>query len=126
MIQVVQRGSYRLIETKEQTKILLFDNQHAFIWVNTAIIGEILPAAYAAAFNGCILAEGHYRLYLVKNERHLTGQLHLELYVGNGRWQGYLLTTGLPSDPKKGSKMIPTKEIITVQKMSEYQGATWL
>ena len=41
----------------------------------------------------------------VKDERELTDLEHLELLVGEGIWQGYLLTTGLPTDEKKRNRI---------------------
>jgi hypothetical protein len=51
-------------------------------------------------------------MYLVKDEPNLSDLTHLELLVGEGVWQGYLLPIGLPNGVKR-RKIIPTKEIIT-------------
>jgi hypothetical protein len=40
----------------------------------------------------------------------------LELSVGGGQWQGYLLLTGLPTAKKIRSRIEPTDEIIAKQK----------
>ena len=68
----------------------------------------------------CILSVGHYRLYKVANEPEISDQLHLELCVGQGIWQGYLLPTGLPTDEKKRNRIIPTREIITIPNEEAY------
>lgn len=113
MIQLLQSGKYSLIETKSQTKILTLDNKKTFAWINAEEIGEILVASHKSHRTDNILAIGNYRLYNIKDEPNLTDLIHLELLVGDGIWQGYLLTTGLPKGKKKRNRIIPTKEIIT-------------
>jgi len=113
MITVVKTGSFFLIETKEQTKILILDNKETFAWVNVKSIGEILVASHKQHKADAILSAGHYRLYDVNEESSLSDQLHLELSVGEGLWQGYLLPTGLPKGKKIRNRIIPTREIIT-------------
>lgn len=113
MIKVIDEGSYQLIETKGQTKILTLDEKRSFAWVNAEDIGEILVTSHKTHKTDNILSLGKYRLYEVKDEPDLTDLEHLELYVGNNTWQGYLLTTGLPTDEKKRNRIIPTNEIIT-------------
>lgn len=112
MIKLVQEGQYKLIETKGQTKILLLGRK-TFAWVNAADIGEILVTSHKTHKTDQILAVGKYRLYEVKDEPKLTDLLHLELLVGDGIWQGYLLPTGLPTDQKKRNRIIPSLEVIT-------------
>lgn len=113
MMKLLQQGQYRLIETRGQTKILILNRQKTFAWINAADIGEILVASHKSHKADHILAVGNYRLYEVKNEPTFTDLLHLELLVGEGMWQGYLLPTGLPNEEKKRNRIIPTKEIIT-------------
>lgn len=113
MIQVLKTGNYTLIETKEQTKILTFDSKDTFAWVNIKEIGEILVASHKTHRADAILAVGKYRLYGVEDEPKLSDQLHLELSVGEGVWQGYLLPTGLPKGKKIRKRIIPTREVIT-------------
>jgi hypothetical protein len=116
MIKVVKTGSYKLIETKEQTKILILDAKDTFAWVNLEGIGEILVTSHKTHKADTVLSVGHYRLYDVEDEPKLSDQLHLELSVGEGIWQGYLLPTGLPTDVKKRNRVIPTIEVITKSK----------
>lgn len=112
MIKLTQRGEYSLIETKGHTKILNLDKK-TYAWINASGIGEILVGSHKKHIADHILAVGEYRIYEVKNEDKLTDQIHLELSVGKGRWQGYLLLTGLPHGKKKRNRIIPTYEIIT-------------
>ena len=58
----------------------------------------------------CSYCEG---LYKVKDEPNFVDLFHLELLVGEGVWQGYLLPTGLPTAEKKRNRIIPAKEVIT-------------
>lgn len=113
MIRILKKGVYSLIETRNQTKILTLDGKVIYAWVNAEGIGEILIASDNSHKTDNVLAIGKYRIYRVKDEPKLTDLTHLELHVGNGVWQGYLLTTGLPTSVKKRKRIIPTKEIIT-------------
>lgn len=113
MITLVKEGEYSLIETIKQTKILTLDGKSTFAWINAEDIGEILVVSHKVHHADHILSIGKYRMYEVKDEADFTDLTHLELLVGNGIWQGYLLTSGLPTDEKKRNRIIPTKEIIT-------------
>lgn len=113
MIKLVEKGSYTLIETRAHTKILTLDKKKIFAWVNAAAIGEILVTTYKQHQVDHILAVGKYRLYEVKDESKFVDLIHLELLVGDGVWQGYLLPTGLPTEEKKRNRIIPTNEVIT-------------
>lgn len=113
MIKLVKEGRYRLIETTGHTKILTLDRKGVYAWINAKDIGEILVTSHKSHAVDHLLSAGKYRLYLVKDEDGITDLLHLELFVGEGLWQGYLLPTGLPNGEKKRNRIIPTKEIIT-------------
>lgn len=119
MIHVQQTGYYVLSETKKQTKILELDAAQTYAWINAAGIGEILVTSKKHHPQDCVLARGAYRLYEVRDEPDLTDLLHLELCIGPGYWQGYLLPTGLPTDRKKKNRIIPTKECITRSEIHE-------
>ncbi|HET8671390.1 MAG TPA: hypothetical protein VFM05_12420, partial [Candidatus Saccharimonadales bacterium] len=82
-------------------------------WVNARGIGEILVSSHNPLETDTVLTLGAYKLYDVQDEPKLSDQQHLELEVGQGLWQGYLLPTGLPEGDKKRSRVIPTSEIIT-------------
>lgn len=113
MIQILARGEYRLIETKHNTKILILDNEKTYAWISAANIGEILVTSHKAHKEDNLLAVGNYRFYDVKDEPKFTDQQHLELQVGCGYWQGYLLPHGLPTDEKKRNRVITTNELLT-------------
>jgi hypothetical protein len=112
MITLIGEGVYRLIETKGQTKILTLDDSQTFAWVMAGDIGEILVASHKQHKVDHILALGAYKLYAVDDEPELTDMQHLELAVGQDRWQGYLLLTGLPTESDKRHRIIPTDEVI--------------
>jgi hypothetical protein len=113
MITLLKEGEYKLIETKGQTKILSMDNKKTYAWIYAKDIGEILVGSRRKHRTDHILCEGNYRMYDVEDEPKLSDQVHLELYVGRGEWQGYLLPTGLPTLKKKRDRIIPTNEIIS-------------
>ena len=124
MIKLISQGNYQLLETSHDTKILKLDN-HTYAWPYAKPIGEILVLSYLQ-YNPITthrITRGLYRIYSVKNEPRLTDLKHLELSVGVGLWQGYLLPTGLPHKKKQRSRIIPTQEIIT-NKYYDYELAT--
>lgn len=113
MIKVLEEGFYELIETKHQTKILTLNKTKTFAWINAGNIGEILVSSHKSHKADAIVAVGKYRLYEVKDEPKITDLIHLELLVGQGKWQGYLLPTGLPTSNNLRNRIIPTNECIT-------------
>jgi len=115
MITVLQKGTYRLIETKDHVKILTLDDR-AYAWIVVKNIGEILVTSHNPHQTDHILATGAYRLYDVEDKPELADLQHLELNVGERLWQGYLLLTGLPSDEKIRGRIIPTKEVVSSRK----------
>ena len=116
MIKIATEGRYKLIETRGQTKILKLEKRNTFAWVNAKNIGEILVTTHKKHPFDTILAVGKYRIYEVETEIKLIDGLHLELNVGNGFWQGYLIPTGLPNEKKIRNRIIPTKELISTSK----------
>ena len=112
MITLMQSGRYKLIETKRNTKILYLD-KNTYAWIEPARIGEILIYSHNKHKTDCVLAAGEYRIYDVVDEPVLSDHQHLELAVGDGGWQGYLLPTGLPTDAKVRARIVPTAEVVT-------------
>lgn len=112
MIKLISEGQYTLTETKSQNKILTLDDK-AYAWINAAEIGEILVSSRRPHRTDNTLAVGKYRVYAVKDEPKLTDLIHLELLVGEGKWQGYLLPTGIPNPKSNRKRIIPTNELIT-------------
>ncbi len=113
MIQITREGRYELIETKKNIKILKLDDSQVFAWPETKAYGEMLVTSHNPHRADAILSSGRYKLYKVKEESSLTDLEHLELETGENQWQGYLLLTGLPTDKKIRSRIIPTKQVIT-------------
>lgn len=115
MIRIVQEGKYKLIETNEKKKILTL-RERTFSWAKNGEKDELIPTSYIPAEKDYILAIGKYRLYDVKDEFDLADVPHLELLVGEGKWQGYIVPSGIPSGKRKQSVIMPTGEIITKTK----------
>lgn len=113
MIQILARGEYRLIETEHHTKVLILDEKNEYVWVNVENIGEILVITHKTYKKDALLSVGKYRLYDGEDEPEYIDGKHLELQVGCGYWQGYLLPTGLPTEEKKRNRIIPTAELLT-------------
>ncbi len=112
MIGLYRSGFYKLIETKQHTKVLYLDHA-VYAWIEPAKFGEILVVSHKPHKADCVLSLGHYFIYDVKDEPHVSDHVHLELDVGRGYWQGYLLLTGLPTDEKIRARIVPTHEVIT-------------
>ncbi len=117
MVDLLSSGKYRLLETKADTKILILSPEKGetltFAWIIAEDIGEILVTSRKDHEVQCVLSMGEYRLYDVEDDPDLVDLNHLELYVGNDVWQGYLLTTGLPTETDTRNRIIPTDEVIT-------------
>ncbi len=111
MITLQRNGLYKLIETKNNVKILYLDND-VYAWVEPTNIGELLVVSHAIHKTDCILSMGHYHVYEVKDEPFLSDLVHLELEAGKNVWQGYLLLSGLPDNHHKKGRIIPTTETI--------------
>ncbi|NCU30445.1 hypothetical protein EOM57_01420 [Candidatus Saccharibacteria bacterium] len=111
MITLKQSGQHRLIETKNNTKILYLDDS-VYAWVEPPSLGEILVSSHKTHKADCVLSVGGYRLFTVQDEPNLSDNMHLELEVGRNIWQSYLLLTGLPTSNKIRARIIPTTEVI--------------
>ncbi len=112
MIKLIKKGKYSLVETRNDVKVIKLDRK-TYVWVFTKSIGEMLVATHRGHRTDQKLSKGEYKIYKVKNEPDLVDQLHLELAIGEGDWQGYILPTGFPKDKKIRSRIIPTNEVIS-------------
>jgi hypothetical protein len=113
MIKLIKKGKYSLVETRNDVKVLKLDRK-TYVWIFTKSIGEMLVTTHRSHKTDQKLAKGEYRIYDVEDEPDLVDQLHLELAIGEGDWQGYLLPTGFPKDDKTRSRIIPTGELIAI------------
>lgn len=111
MIQLLRSGRYQLTETKHHIKILQLDKQ-TYAWIEPPTIGGVLVLSHHSHRVDTVLSMGEYALFDVDDEPELSDQLHLQLEVGIGAWQGYLLPTGFPDEKKIRSRIIPTHEVI--------------
>jgi len=112
MTKQLREGFYRLVESRDNNKILFLDKD-TFAWINARNIGEILVKSYKTPKIKIHINEGRFRLFLVKDEPMLHDIEHLELEYSKDNRQGYFLLTGLPGDDKKRARIIPTDEIIS-------------
>lgn len=110
MIRVVSRGNYRLVETKDFTKVFLFSNRQAFTWLPAQGMIEMYYEKNPSLMS--TLARGTYYIYETKNEND-PPILQLEVYIGKRAWQGYMLPAGLPTMKEMRKRIIPTKDVIT-------------
>lgn len=112
MIKLLTKGNYRIIGTKDHTTILYLENQ-GYHWNYVPQIGELLTFSKHPHKQSHLIVQGKFRIYEVQDEPKLVDLKHLELSVGQGAWQGYLLLTGLPHSKKLRSRILPTEERIT-------------
>lgn len=112
MIKQTSQGHYRLLGMRGGGRILHLDGQ-GYHWNYARGIGEILTFCKHPHKEQYVLSQGGYKIYAVQNEPHLVDLQHLELSLGNGRWQGYLLLTDLPTRRKIRSRIVPTSEVIS-------------
>ena len=112
MIQLTSQGHYRLMGMRGGGRLLTLGNQ-GYHWNYARGIGEILTFCKHPHKELYTLSQGGYKIYAVRDEPHLIDLQHLELGLGNGRWQGYLLLTGLPTRRKIRSRIVPTAEVIS-------------
>lgn len=112
MIQLVEKGTYLLTGTRHGARLLHLQKR-VYAWIVAPRIGALLVYSKTPHIQREILNAGAYRLYDVTNEPYLSDQLHLELELANGTWQGYLLPTGLPDRQHIRRRVIPTREVIT-------------
>ena len=113
MITRIETGIYKLTETPHRMKLISLSRHGKYILTGLEGIGDILAITRRPHRVHAVLSTGAYHVYSVEAEPHLSDQLHLELEVGHGQWQGYLLPTGLPDGEKLRSRIIPTHEVVT-------------
>ncbi len=104
-----------MVGTKDH-KILLYLGKQGYLRSYAPKIGELLTFSKREHNTEYVIAQGNYRIYKVKDEPELVDLEHLELSLGGGAWQGYLLLTGLPTEEKIRSRIVPTEEVITNRK----------
>lgn len=112
MIKLIKSGRYKLIRTKHYVKILYLDKD-AFAWIEPPKIHELLVTTHRQHKTDCLLSVGRYNLYDLKDDQRFSSHLRLELEVGEGQWQGYLLLNGLPTDQKIRCGIIPAHDVVT-------------
>lgn len=112
MIKLIKKGQYKLVATLDHKRMLYLDGQ-GYQWAYAEHIGDLFAFSKHLHTQNYVLAVGEYRIYRVKNEPKLVDLDHLELEIGNGQWQGYLLLTGLPTARKIRSRVEATREVIS-------------
>jgi hypothetical protein len=115
MITLAQHGIYTIVGTADHKTMLTLDGVR-YLQSYAPKIGNLLTYAKREHTTDYLIARGNYRIYKVKDELHLVDLEHLELSIGRGVWQGYLLLTGLPTARKIRSRIIATDEVITGKK----------
>lgn len=112
MVRLINDGTFRLMETNHGIKLLKL-NHKMYAWIVAPRIGSLLIySAYPHKIVD-ILSRGHFQLYSVIDDAHLSDGLHLEVEVGERSWQGYLLLTGLPDRVNTRKPIMPTRELVS-------------
>jgi hypothetical protein len=118
MITLTQQGTYSIAGTKDHKTMLTLDDVQ-YLRSYAPKIGDLLTFAKHEHTVDHLIVDGKYRIYKVKGEPNLVDLEHLELSVGRGKWQGYLLLTGLPTARKIRSRIVTTDEVITSKRASK-------
>ena len=118
MIKLIDQGEYTMVRTKDH-KTLLCLGEKGYLLSYAPKIGELLTFSKRERKTDYIIARGNYRIYRVKDDPELVDLEHLELSLGRGKWQGYLLLTGLPTLRKLRRRIVPTDEVITGRKYKQ-------
>ena len=113
MVKAIKQGEYQLLGLDEQNKVLHLSHKKKYIWERKGGVGEIRLGKLDDTKRSKMLASGKYRIYEVLDDAKLANGYHLELSTGKGKWQGYLLTKGLPGEENMSSIIIPTIQLIT-------------
>lgn len=111
MINLIETGKYKLSGSKDKMVLSLGDKD--YLWTHARGIGELLTLAKKSHPLEYTLAQGDFTTYAVKDEPGVVDLEHLELSLGHGEWQGYLLLTGLPTPDRIRRRIIPTDEVIS-------------
>lgn len=114
MVKVLKSGKYQLIETKQQIKILYLDKT-PYVWLHLPGIGHVLEHTNKPHKADHILSIGSYRLYDVEKDERYSKHKHLELFISDGVWQGYILLTGLPNKKNPRTRIVATREVISAK-----------
>ena len=112
MIKVVSKGDYILYEDHNKRKILKLGDAKLLYWTDS----KIIQAMNNSANPKDTLSLGKYRLYKILDEPQLTNNYHLELYVGNKQWRGYLLSSNILKTRMPVVAISATNELISVCK----------
>lgn len=115
MIKLITQGTYRIVGTADH-KMILYLGRQGYHWGYAPGIGYLLTFSKHYHKTKYQLARGQYKLFSIKDEPHLIDLMHLELSVGKGKWQSYLLLTGLPTSEKIRSRIEPTKELVALER----------
>ncbi len=114
MITVMSRGTHWL--TSAPVLLMLRDEQESekvyrfFLTDGQGKITFITKSEFS--FTKDVIT-GKYRKYEVKNEQSFKNGVYLELSVGMGKWNCYILPTGLPNKNSPEKSILVTKECIT-------------
>jgi hypothetical protein len=90
MIKLIKQGGYKLVMQSDNDKTLVLGKQ-GYHWTLAKGIGEILTFCKSIHKESYTITTGKFKLYQVKNEEKLVDLQHLELSIGDEKWQGYLL-----------------------------------
>jgi hypothetical protein len=112
MITVLSTGTYQLYK-KDPLRILTLNGKKKFLWEKSRDATGQLRFWTPQDNIEELSASGAFRLYDVKKETDLTDGMHLELFVGEGDWEGYLLKDKLPNAKRKECDIVKTDECIT-------------
>ena len=117
MITVTGRGWYHFVE---KPKLLILDNEHESGVIKTAYHfnpDQKKAQISLAGINNMRFAEkvvsGRFRMYKTINEARFVDGTHLELCEEAGKWNCYILPTGLPNEKELQKDYSRTNACVT-------------
>jgi hypothetical protein len=112
MITLLQSGKYTLFQAVEEVKALLLDKK-LYGWQEIKDEEELVFFSLHKFHPVDVTTTGKYRLYEVTGEKKFVNAIHLELFAGDGKWEGYVLPDGLPTKESRRKKILRIDTTIT-------------
>lgn len=126
MITVTGRGWYHFLEkpklltAKQEDNVLILDKEDESGVIKTTYRfnphykkGEMsFVSTSSIGIDGKILS-GRFRMYETTDEAQFADGTHLELCEGEGKWNCYVLPTGLPNEKELQKEYFSTNKCVT-------------
>lgn len=117
-INVKRKGSYELVQTDEDYKILVLDGKESYDWLEYPH-GEYLALSTAGYQRENTVAQGDY---VVMSARHESGWENDVDYLGlnedGERYHMYKIPFGLPTDERQKKRLLDFNQYMSADKLN--------